>query len=146
MYKHILCPLDGSKPSRSGMTEAVHLAKALGAKIRFLNVVDTFLYMTDPQVTIDMGVIDNLRGAGKKMLKEAMEFASSSGVQADSQLVEASGFHVADAIVDEAKKWRADLIVMGTHGRRGFKHLVMGSDAETVIKLSNVPVLLTRRE
>ena len=49
---------------------------------------------------------------------------------------------VADEVLSEAKKWRADLIVMGTHGRRGLRRLVLGSDAEQIVRLANVPVLL----
>jgi nucleotide-binding universal stress UspA family protein len=51
---------------------------------------------------------------------------------------------VADFILKEAQKWRADIIVMGTHGRRGINHVLLGSDAETVVKSSAVPVLLVR--
>jgi nucleotide-binding universal stress UspA family protein len=65
-------------------------------------------------------------------------------VQARTVLVETLAGPAADAIVAEAKKWKADLIVMGTHGRRGVRRLVMGSDAEQVLRETPVPVLLVR--
>jgi len=58
--------------------------------------------------------------------------------------VETAGYGVADVILKQAKKTRADLIVMGTHGRRGVARLVMGSDAEGVVRGAPVPVLLVR--
>jgi nucleotide-binding universal stress UspA family protein len=59
-------------------------------------------------------------------------------------LVEARGRRVADAIVAQAKKWKADVIVIGTHGREGLARVVLGSDAELVVRESPVPVLLVR--
>ena len=64
----------------------------------------------------------------------------------DSAVLEGRGRLVSEAIIDDAKRWGADLIVMGTHGRRGFNRLLMGSDAERVLLDAPVPVLLVRRE
>ena len=61
---------------------------------------------------------------------------------AETELVENAAGRVADVIVEHAKRWRADLIVMGTHGRRGFNRLLIGSNAELVVRHSPVPVLL----
>jgi nucleotide-binding universal stress UspA family protein len=61
-------------------------------------------------------------------------------------MVETAGERVAELIVEQARQWPADVIVMGTHGRRGFNHLLMGSDAEAVIRLSPVPVLLVKQD
>ena len=66
------------------------------------------------------------------------------GLSVDSVMFEIVGGHAADIIVAQAKKWRADIIVIGTHGRRGLRRLVMGSDAEEVVRTSPVPVLLVR--
>ncbi|MDP3678519.1 MAG: universal stress protein [Methylotenera sp.] len=145
MYKRILCPVDGSPSSNRGMFEAIHLAKDQNAKLRFLHVVDTFYPMMD--VTAGLNVIeiaDALSENGKKILKKAVEAAQKEGLTADSAMKEAIGDAVAQFIVSEAKKWPADLIVMSTHGLRGIERLVMGSDAETVVRTSHVPVLLIR--
>ena len=65
-------------------------------------------------------------------------------MQARSALVDNRGFPIADLIVEYAQRWKADVIVLGTHGRRGFSHLLMGSDAESVVRSSTIPVLLVR--
>jgi nucleotide-binding universal stress UspA family protein len=65
-------------------------------------------------------------------------------VKVDTLLLETLGRRVADVIVREAKKWRADVIVLGTHGRSGLSRVVLGSDAELVVRESPVPVLLVR--
>lgn len=71
---------------------------------------------------------------------------SRNGVKAEPALAEGRGRLVSDVILDDAKKWRADLIVMGTHGHRGFKRLLLGSDAERVLRDAPVPVLLVHRD
>lgn len=145
MYKQILCPIDGSPTSNCGMSEAIRLAKDQNAKLRFLHVVDTYFPILD--VTGDLNVVyiaDILRNNGKKVLKKAEDAAHKAGVMADSKIVEAIGGRVAKFVLDQAEEWPADLIVMGTHGLRGVERLVMGSDAETVVRTSPVPVLLVR--
>ena len=80
------------------------------------------------------------------MLDAASKVALKQGVKAAASLVESRGRPVSDVILDEARKWRADLIVMGTHGRRGVNRLLLGSDAERVLRSAPVPVLLVRPE
>lgn len=143
MYKRILCPIDGSSTSNRGMTEAIHLAKDQKAQLFFLHVIDTYIPILDLtgelSVFYDTNVLQN---HGKKILQEAMDAAHKAGVKAESKTVATIGGHVAELIVIQAKEWSADLIVMGTHGLRGIERLVMGSDAETVLRTSPVPVLL----
>jgi len=147
MYGKILVPVDGSETSKRGLTEACRLAKEQGAELRCLFVIDEhylianymgFMYMPD--------LIDKLRDNGKEILEEASGQARKSGVQVESVLRESAGRRVSEMILDEAKTWAAGLIVMGTHGRRGLSHLALGSDAESVVRNSPVPVLLVRSE
>ncbi|MDD2933220.1 MAG: universal stress protein [Methylotenera sp.] len=146
MYKQILCPIDGSPSSKRGMVEAIQLAKDQNAKLRFLHVVDTFYPMMD--VTAGLNVIEiaeALNKNGKKILKKALDAAQKEGLTtAEAEIRESVGEAVAHFIVSEAKKWPADLIVMSTHGLRGIERLIMGGDAETVVRTSHVPVLLVR--
>jgi nucleotide-binding universal stress UspA family protein len=145
MYKQILCPVDGSLTSDCGMTEAIDLAKDQNAKLRFLHVIDTYFPILD--VNGDLNVVyitDILRNNGKKVLKKAEESAYKAGVMADSKMVEVIGGRISKYVLSQAEEWPADLIVMGTHGLRGIERLVMGSDAETVVRTSPVPVLLVR--
>ncbi|MEI2614313.1 MAG: universal stress protein [Methylotenera sp.] len=79
-----------------------------------------------------------------RYLKSAETEAANVGVKTETKMVETFGHRVSKLILDEANAWPADLIVMGTHGLRGVERLVLGSDAETVIRKSSVPVLLVK--
>ncbi len=145
MYKQILCPVDGSDTSNCGMTEAINLAKAIQAKVRFLYIVDTFHPMLDGMEVGNMTeIIIGLHEHGKLMLAQTKLLALAQGVEADTMILENDLTRVSSIIVMHAKEWHADLILMGTHGRRGLSHLLMGSDAEAVIRTSSVPVLTVR--
>jgi nucleotide-binding universal stress UspA family protein len=85
-----------------------------------------------------------LHAAGSKILSRAEALARSKGIRADCVMLESFGGRAAEVIVAQARKWRADIIVAGTHGRRGLSRLVMGSDAELILRNSPVPVLLVR--
>ena len=87
-------------------------------------------------------ILDSLRLSGKRTLAHIARSASKSGTKPQCVLVENFGGRVADTIVQQAKRLRADLIVMGTHGRRGVSRVLLGSDAELVVRHSPVPVLL----
>ena len=78
------------------------------------------------------------------MLREAQAFALEREVDAETVFVESIGRPASEIIVEQAKFWPADVIVMGTHGRRGINRLLMGSDAELVLRRSPVPVMLVR--
>ena len=145
MYKKILCPVDGSPTSNCGMMEAIHLAKDQNAKLRFLHVIDMYFPIMDATGDFNVVYIDDvLRENGKKVLKKAEVAAHKAGVEADSHMVEAIGGRVSKFVMHQVKEWPADLVVMGTHGLRGIERLVMGSDAETVVRTSTVPVLLVK--
>ena len=145
MYQKILVPVDGSETSMAGMQEAIKLAKSNGARIRVVHVVNEFvldyaygagLYGTN--------LIESLREGGQKILREAEALVRQQGVQVDGVLLEAIGGPAADLILAQAREWPAELIVMGTHGRRGLHRLAMGSDAESVVRDAPTPVLLIR--
>jgi len=145
MYKKILCPIDGSETSNRGMLEAINLAKDQQAELRFLHVIDTFIPILDMTGDINLAYLTSVQlDNGEKLLKRALEAASKAGVPADSKLIETVGARVSGSVLNQAKEWSADLVVMGTHGLRGIERLVMGSDAEMVVRLSPVPVLLVK--
>jgi nucleotide-binding universal stress UspA family protein len=89
-------------------------------------------------------LLETLRQSGKKIIEKAEALARRNGLAPESVMLESFGGRAADFIVQQARKWGADLIVLGTHGRRGVKRLVMGSDAEQVVRTTRVPVLLVR--
>lgn len=145
MYKHILCPVDSSVTSNAGMHEAIQLAKEQNAQLHFLHVIDTYVPIVDMSGDFNVTyIIDILRKNGEKIIKNADAAAKKSGVIADTKTIESVGGRTASYIIQEAEEWPADLIVMGTHGLRGISRLVMGSDAENVLRTSNVPVLLVK--
>jgi nucleotide-binding universal stress UspA family protein len=88
--------------------------------------------------------VESLRNEGKKTLERAESTVREYAIQSDSVLIETVGHRVAGQIAQMATDWPADLVVMGTHGRRGIARLVMGSDAELVLRTSPAPVLLVR--
>jgi nucleotide-binding universal stress UspA family protein len=147
MYKRILVPLDGSPTSRLGLEHAIGLAQALRARLRLINVVDelSVIPAVDAYAAVDLAaMIAALKEGGQQILDESAALAKKQGVEVEEQLVESQGQHVSNFIVREAKDWGADLISMGTHGRRGISKLLLGSDAERVLHEATVPVLLVR--
>ena len=83
---------------------------------------------------------------GKAVLSGAERVVREHALEPQSALVESIGGRAADSIIEQAKQWPADVIVMGTHGRRGLRRLAMGSDAELVVRSSPTPVVLVRQD
>ena len=150
MVRRILVPIDGSPPSRRGLEEAIMLAKDQRARIGLLHVIDESIVTRtfDGTTYMPAGYIDDfmrsLTSGGKKLLARAEAKVRAGRVKVDTALLETVGRRVADVIVAQARKWRADVIVLGTHGRGGLSRVVLGSDAELVVRESPVPVLLVR--
>jgi nucleotide-binding universal stress UspA family protein len=145
MYERILVPVDGSETSKRGLKEASRIAKEQGARLKCLHVIDDHFLAYDTLGFAYMpNLFETLRKNGETILGEASEQAGKVGVSVESVIRESGGRRVYETILDEAKTWAADLIVMGTHGRRGIGNLALGSDAESVVRGSAVPVLLVR--
>ena len=145
-YKRILVPVDGSATATAGLREALRLAKGQHASLQLVHVVDQHSVV---MMGMEAGgyideVMQDLEASGRRILARAQSVAGKAGIKATGVMRETLTGPAADAIVDQAKKARADLIVIGTHGRRGMRRLVMGSDAEQVVRNSPVPVLLVR--
>lgn len=146
MYKRLLVAVDGSGTSDRAFQEAVKLTKELKSRLRILVVVEPIM-LTGEAEYIDYNEIHKaLVGYARDVLKKAGDAAQKAGVEAETTLIESKGLgeRVADVIAHEADAWPADLIVIGTHGRRGFNHLLMGSVAEGVVRIATKPVLLIR--
>lgn len=145
MYQRILVPVDGSPTSLKGLAEAIRLARLTGGQIRLMHMVDALsAAMAVGAYAISADVIDQLRADGEQMLQQARAQAVAGGVAADSVLDEGVRGRLADWVVEQARAWPADLVVLGTHGRRGVGRLLLGSDAEQVLRAAPVPVLLVR--
>ena len=142
MYKRILVPVDGSSASMNGLEKALRQARASGARLRILHVVDAIAFSREHSMFT--ATAEKFRESGRKLLKQVMARAKQQKLPADSRMVENLTGRAADTIVREAAKWKADVIVMGTHGRRGINRLMLGSDAERVARNAPVPVLLVQ--
>ena len=145
MYQRILVPVDGSHTSTLGLQEAISIALDQRARLKLISVIDELIIAQNFEGLINAGeLIDALRDSGNKAIKNALALVHKHDLKVEATTFETVGDRVADIIVREAKKWKADLIVMGTHGRRGFNRMVLGSDAEGVLRHSPVPVLMVR--
>lgn len=147
MYQRILVPIDGGATSGRALQEALKLA-AGNARFRLVYVVEE-VYPLDAEsyALFDYAALkEAMRSTGERALAQAAEIVRQSGATAETALLDEPGKRVADAIDDEALNWKADLIVIGTHGRSGLSRLVMGSVAEGVARGAPVPVLLVRAE
>lgn len=149
MFKRILVAVDGSPASNAGLRSAVELAADQHATLLLLHVVDdsTVTAGFEGGFTVPNYIdtfYDALRTSGRKVLAKAETLAKAAGVDYKLVLVESRAATVAHVVVGQAKSLKADLIVLGTHGRRGLRRVLMGSDAEAVVREANVPVLLVR--
>lgn len=146
MYQRILVPIDGSPPSNKGLDEAIQLAKSTGAALRLLHVVDVMTFATgfEPYGVYAGDLIAALREGGEKILEQGKTRVQAQGLQVDSVLSDGLKDRVSNTVVEQAKTWGADLIVVGTHGRRGINRWMLGSDAEQIVRMAPVPVLLVR--
>jgi nucleotide-binding universal stress UspA family protein len=147
MYKRILVPTDCSDTATAGLREAIKLAKGQNAQIRLLHVVDaSSMIPAEVYGPLVEQIIAEARAAGESVLASARALVEDAAITVDAQLVEARGGYAGEHILNAAQTWPADIIVCGTHGRRGLRRIIMGSDAEFIVRRSSVPVLLVRAE
>lgn len=146
MYERILVPFDGSATSSEALAEAVRIARFCSSRLRLIHVVDPLLYITGMEVGgIYMNeIVPELLAAAEALLGTARESIEAQGVSVETEVLQSAGERVARIITEQATEWNADLIVIGTHGRRGVDRVIMGSDAELVARTATVPVLLVR--
>ena len=145
MFKRILVPIDDSKPALAGLRTAVALARDQKARLRLLHVADMVpAVRAGANGTTVSDLFELMRAGGEALLARNARYCAARGLKAETRLYVSLAGGAAQAILGEAKKWRADVIVMGTHGRRGLSRVAMGSDAEAVVRAAPVPVLLTR--
>jgi nucleotide-binding universal stress UspA family protein len=146
IYQQILVPIDGSLTSDKALDEAIRLARLMGARLRLIHVVDELSYVNgfEPAMNYINEIIPLIRAAGEKLLAHGRQRATDQGVSADSVLVEEGPGRICDHVTEQAKRANADLIVLGSHGRRGIGRVLLGSDAEQIIRHASVPVLVVR--
>ena len=145
-YSKIAVAVDGSSTSDLALQEAIRVASGGGGSVLALYVVDNGVMLFDAgfydPTQIERAYVDS----GKKALEAAGRVLGAAGVTFESKLVTDPAVigDIAGSINAAAGEWGADLLVIGTHGRRGVRRLVLGSVAEAVIRQSTTPVLLVR--
>ena len=146
MYQRILVPIDGSPTSDLGLAEAISLARLTGGSIRLMHVLDELVFVTgfETGATYANTVLPALRQRSDRILAAGRERVAAAAVPVETITSECFARRPCDVIVEQAAAWAADLIVIGTHGRRGVNRMMLGSDAEQVARMASVPVLLVR--
>jgi nucleotide-binding universal stress UspA family protein len=146
MYQHILVAVDDSDTSNRALQEAINLAKDQRAVLRIVYAVDENTIYSDAQISDPVEIEKAWIRIGNDILRKAQDAARKQDVNAEVKLLETENVNssVADAIIADARQWPADLLVAGTHGRTGLRHLMLGSVAEGLLRVSPVPILLIR--
>jgi nucleotide-binding universal stress UspA family protein len=143
MYKRILIATDGSDKSKKAAEEGIELAKALGAEVIALNVVNEVVIASAVrQLGVDRKVVeDKLKSAGQKAVDEIKAMGAKMGVSVDSIIRIGAP---ANTVIDVAGAEKADLIIMGSHGESGASKLLIGSVVQKVLYWATIPVLVVR--
>jgi nucleotide-binding universal stress UspA family protein len=146
MYKRILVPVDGSATANKALVAALQIARDSGGRVRIIHVIEEMAYLTgyEQYGGYSGELISAMRETGNKVLNDAMAIAQAAGVEADNLLFDNFGERLGEVVANTAKQWDADLIVVGTHGRRGIGRMLLGSGAEQILRLAPVPVLVIR--
>src|SRR5688500_3226640 len=128
MYQRILVPVDGSPTSDRGLQEAIRLAQLTHGTLRLIHVVDdlSFALAMDAYAGYSGDWMNALREGGRKVLESARSQVTAAGLDAETALFDSVEGRVHELTVAQAKTWPADVIVIGTHGRRGIGRLVLG--------------------
>ena len=144
MFKHILVPVDGSPTSMLAVSKAADLAKAFGSQVTALYVIDPYPF-TGVGADFAYGQSQYLTAAtaeANSALDAVKVTMQAAGVSVDTVLGEGHAVH--EGIVRALENTGADLIVMGSHGRRGLERLMLGSVTQRVLGVAHVPVLVVR--
>ncbi|MEZ0603363.1 universal stress protein [Paraburkholderia sp. IW21] len=144
MYKRILVAIDGSETSEHAFDAALQLAYESGAQLQPLYVVDNPLLAYDASGYDPTILRDAFVEEGQRLLADALARMKHENVAGTPRMVDVEpiGEDISERIRITANEFNADLLVLGTHGRRGFKRLFLGSVAERVVRSACCPVLL----
>lgn len=145
MYRHILLTVDGSDCSLKAAAHGLDLAKQLGAKATAITVTPTWKSIGLSELALghtEEQYEERARARGDKYLQQVVELASAKGINCETmQVMHARPF---EAVVEAAETRGCDLIIVGSHGRRGVERLLLGSETAKILTHSNVPVLVHR--
>jgi universal stress protein A len=140
-FRRILCPVDFSETSRHALGYGVALAQKCGAELIVLHVVEDVPLLTAYAGVPEMELLETAEKSARAELAQLLAGLPAGGGAGQSDVVRGKSHK---AILEYANKVRADLIVMGTHGRSGLDHAFFGSVTERVIRRAPCPVLIVR--
>jgi nucleotide-binding universal stress UspA family protein len=148
MFKHLLLPTDGSKFSDRAVQRGIEFAKSLGARVTTLHVIPEFRMMADESFVLPTSADlkrryeKDAKSRAETMLAKIGEKARAADVAYGAVTV--TGDVPYEKIIEVAKKYKCDLIMMASHGRRGISGLLLGSETAKVLTHSKIPVLVVR--
>ena len=147
MYRTLLVPVDGSPAATAGLQEAIRLARAVGARLQLMNIIDDHAFDDDGDST-DASAGDELRDVvrerGEAVLRHAQALAEQGGVVSATALVHGGGEDLQALVARQAEQSGADLVVLGTHAGKALSRLFMSHDAGHLLSHVSVPVLLVQ--
>ncbi len=148
MYKHVFIAIDDSRTSQKALDEAIGVAKVHEALLEIAHAIDEHLvhvFHNGGVTTTNANQLKHvLESGGQDVLTKALEKAQTAGVKTRTHLLKGHGEHTDDLIAEAVKKSGADLLVVGSHGRRGFRRLLLGSVAENLVRKVGISVLIVR--
>ncbi|MCX2861121.1 universal stress protein [Paucibacter sp. PLA-PC-4] len=144
MFKRIIVPTDGSEITVKAVDTAVQLAKIHGARLYAVSVKEPFPYsaVSEMQPTPPQEFFDAQERIASARVRDVVAAAEAAGVPCEGHTVEA--LHAWEAVIEHAKTHEADLVVMASHGRRGFQAMLLGSETQKLLTHCTIPVLVVR--
>lgn len=150
MYKRIMVAVDESFMTNRVLDTAIDLAKASGAQLAICHAVDETIFAhreVEMMLPNSVGKAEyKMRLGAQGFLGKAAETARAAGIEVETKLIESEQKHVSDMLAEAAAEWKADLLVVGTHGRRGMERYFVGSVAERLVRKAETSLLLVRGE
>ncbi len=148
MYQHIFVAIDDSATSDKALETAIELAKALGATLEIAHAVDQqilHVFHSGGMQTVTTSELERaLVGGGRDILAQAENRVHEAGLDCHSRLLRGHGEHSDELIASAVEESGADLLIVGSHGRRGFRRLLLGSVAENLARKVSIPLLIVR--
>lgn len=148
MYRHIIVAIDNSLTARKALDEAITLAKVHNARLDIVHAIDEQLvhvFHADGITTSNANELKHvLVSNGEELVDQAAELARASGVDAHPRVLRGHGEHADEQIAEALQDSGADLLVIGSHGRRGVRRLLLGSIAENLVRKAGISVLIVR--
>lgn len=147
MFTRIMLATDGSKLSQKAVKSAIEMAVKFNAELIAVKVIPCYVqaYFEGSFTVADMDVksIEAQWAEGAQMVLDKITIScATKGVVIETVVIKSDD--ISDGLVKAAKKWKVDLIVMASHGRRGIKRMLLGSETQNVLTHSSVPVLVLR--